>query len=163
MVIRILHKTGVNLHLADEHRLERGWHLIPCWDFRVPERELTLLRNDAQLLLASVGLFAQLVPALIELAFVLICPLLRNVVWGVGRTWREVDEEGLIGNERFLLPNPVDGLVCHVFHQVVALFGRLLNLDGCGAFIERRVPLVRLTADKTIEIFEPAAPGGPRI
>src|SRR5271155_2387384 len=85
------------------------------------------------------------------------------MVRGVGRTRCEVDEEGLIGNERLLLPNPVDGLVRHVLHQVVALSGRLLGLDRCGALIKRWVPLVRLTADEAVEIFESAAPGGPSI
>jgi hypothetical protein len=38
---------------------------------------------------------------------------------------RKIDEEGLIGNKRLLLPDPIDGLVRHVLHEVVALFGRL--------------------------------------
>src|SRR6267154_4162372 len=62
-----------------------------------------------------------------------------------------------------LLPNPVDGLVGHVFHQMVALFGRPLEFHRCGAFIERRVPLVCLAADETVEIFESASPGRPGI
>ena len=163
MVIGILQEPGVNLHLPDEHRLECGWHLIPRRDFFVPLRELTILRNDAQLFLPGEGLFAQLVPTLVELAFVLVRPFLRNVVRSVSRARREVDEERLIGNERLLLPNPVDGLVRHVFHQVVALFGRLLDLDRYGAFIERWIPLVRLAADEPVEIFESASAGRPSI
>ena len=81
----------------------------------------------------------------------------------MGRAGRKVDEEGLIGNERLLLPNPVNGLVRHIFHQVIALFGRLLDLDGGGALIERRIPLVRLAADEPVEVFESASPGRPRI
>ena len=47
MVIGILHEPGVNLHLPDEHGLERRGHLIPGRDFFVPRRELAILRNDA--------------------------------------------------------------------------------------------------------------------
>src|SRR5580704_6690144 len=100
---------------------------------------------------------------MVELAFVLIRPFLRDVVRGVGRTWREVDEERLIGHERLLLPNPIDGLVRHVFHQMIALLGGLLDLDRGGAFIKRWIPLVRLAADEPIEIFESASPGRPSV
>ena len=99
-------------------------------------RELGIRRNDAQLFLASEGLFTQLVPALIELALVLICPFLGDVVRSVCGSGGEVDEEGLVGHEHLLLADPVDGLVGHVFHQVIALFGRPLWLDWCGAFVE---------------------------
>ncbi len=163
MVIGVLEEPGVDLHLPDEHGLERGRHIVPCRDLFVPLRELTILRNDAQFFLAGEDLFAQLVPALIELAFVLVGPFLGDVVRGVGRARREVHEEGLVGNERLLLPDPVDGLVGHVLHQVVALFGRLLDLDGCGAFIERWIPLVRLAADESVEVFESASAGWPCI
>jgi hypothetical protein len=135
----------------------------PRRDLFGPLRQLTILRNDAKFFLAGEDLFAQLIPALIELAFVLIRPFLRDVVRSVGRAGREVDKEGLIGTERLLLPHPVDGLVCHVFHQVVALVGRLLNLDRVGAFIERWIPLVGLAADEPVEIFESSSPSRPCI
>ena len=67
--------------------------------------------DDARFLLAGEGLFAQFVPALVEFSFVLVRPVQRDVVRRVGSAGREVDEEGLIGNEGFLLPDPVDGLV----------------------------------------------------
>src|SRR5208283_1519668 len=120
-------------------------------------------RDNAQFLLACEGLFAQLVPALIELALVLVRPFLRDVMRSVGRARREVCEERLVGNERLLLANPVDGLVRHVLHQVIALLGRLLDLDRRRTLIQRWVPLIRLAADEPIEIFEAASAGGPRI
>src|SRR5437588_10468022 len=79
----------------------------------------------------------------------------------VGRARREVDEERFVGHECFLLPDPVDGLVRHVCHQVVAFFGRLLHFDWRGAFIERWIPLMRFAADEPVEIFESSASGGP--
>src|SRR5271169_6549701 len=163
MVVGIFHEPRVNFHLAGEHWLKRGWHFIPCRDFLVPHRELTVLRNDTQLFLTSKGLFAQLIPALVKLTLVLIRPVLRDVVRGVCGARCEVDEEWFVGNERFLLPNPVHGLVGHVFHKVIALFGRLLWLDRYSAFIERRIPLVRFAADEPVEIFESASAGRPGI
>src|SRR5580698_6108723 len=82
---------------------------------------------------------------------------------GVGRARREVNEEWLIRNECFLLPNPVNGLIRHICHQVVALFGCFLDLDRCGALIKRWVPLVRLTSDEPVEILESSSACRPRI
>ena len=138
MVVGILQEPGVDLHLPAQHRLECVRHLVPGRDFLVPRGELAIRRNDAQLLLAREGLFAQLVPALVELALVLVRPFLRHVVRRVGGAGREVDEERLVGNERLLLADPVDRLVGHVLHEVIALFGRLLHFDRRGAFVERR-------------------------
>jgi hypothetical protein len=81
----------------------------------------------------------------------------------MGRAGREIDEERLIGRERFLLSDPGDRLIGHVFHQVVAFFRRPLQLDGSGAFIESRVPLVGLAAEEAIEVLESAAARGPLI
>ena len=57
------------------------------------------LRNDAELLLLGEDLLAILVPAVVELAFVLVGPLLRHVVRRMHRTRGEVEEEGLVGRE----------------------------------------------------------------
>ena len=100
--------------------------------------ELAIGGNDAELLLPREGLFAQLVPAVVELALVLVGPFLGHVMRRVGGAGREVDEERLVGDQRLLLADPGDRLVGHVFHEVVALFGRLLHLDRRRAFVERR-------------------------
>ena len=123
--------------------------------------ELAVRRDDAQLLLPGDGLFAQLVPALVELALVLVGPLLGHVVRRVGRAGREIDEEGLVGRQRLLLRDPGHRLVGHVRHEVVALFRRLFRLDRRGALVQRRIPLVRLAADEAIEVLEAAAARGP--
>src|SRR6202044_3217897 len=75
----------------------------------------------------------------------------------------EINKEGFVRNERLLLPDPVDGFGRHVVHQVVALFGGLLNLDRDSSFIERGIPLVRLASNKSVEIFESASSGRPCI
>src|SRR5580765_1239864 len=81
----------------------------------------------------------------------------------MGRARGEVHEERLIRHERFLLPNPVYGLLGHVWHQVVALFGRLLHLNWRGALIQRWVPLVSLAANEPVEIFKSSSASWPSI
>ena len=122
-----------------------------------------VLRDDAELLLPREGLLAQLVPALVELALVLVRPFLRDVVRRVGRARREVDEERLVGDERLLLADPADRLVGHVLHEVIALFGRLLHFDRRGALVERGIPLMRLAADEAVEVLEAAAARRPGV
>ena len=76
------------------------------------------------------------------------------------RAGREVREEGLVRHQCLLLADPLDRLVRHVGHEVVALFRRLLGLDGDRALVDRRVVLMGLSADEAEEVLE-AAPGGP--
>ena len=103
VVVGVLQEARVDLHLPAQHGLERLRHLVPGRDLLVARGELAVRRDDAQLLLPGEGLLAQLVPALVELALVLVGPLLRHVVRRVGGAGREVDEERLVGRERLLL------------------------------------------------------------
>ena len=107
------------------------------------------------------GDLALLVPAVRELALVLVDPFLRHVVRRVRGARREVDEERLVGQQRLLLARPGDELVGQVFGEVVALGRRLRRLDRRGALIQRRIPLVVLAADEAVEVLEPAAAGRP--
>ena len=75
----------------------------------------------------------------------------------------EIDKEWLVRNKRLLLADPADGLVGHVRHEVVALFRRRFRLDGCCAFVDRGIPLVRFAADKSVKIFEASAACRPGI
>ena len=114
-------------------------------------------RDHAELLLAGERLLAEAVPALVELALVLVGPLLRHVVRRVGGAGGEVDEERLVGHQRLLLAHPVDGLIGHVLGEVVALLGRPLGLDRHRVAVDRRRPLVRLAADEAVEVLEPGS------
>ena len=109
------------------------------------------------------GDLALLVPAVRELALVLLDPLLRHVMRRVRGARREVDEERLVRQQRLLLARPGDALVGQVFGQVVALGRRLGRLDRRRALIEGRVPLVVLAADEAVEVLEAAAAGRPRV
>ena len=137
--------------------------LVPGRNLGRTRRQLGIPGDDAELLLAREGLLAQLVPALVELALVLVDPFLRHVVRGVAGARGEVHEERLVGHQRLLLARPLDRLVGHVFREVVALLGRLLRFDGGGAFVDRRVPLVGLAADEAVEVLEAAAAGRPLV
>ena len=94
-----------------------------------PLGQLRVGRDDAELLLPLERLLADLVPALVELALVLVDPLLRHVVRRMRRARRVVDEERLVGRHRLLRLDPVDRLVRHVHGEVVVLHLRRLDLD----------------------------------
>src|SRR6185369_238133 len=75
----------------------------------------------------------------------------------VRRAGSEVDEERLVGRDRFLLADVADRLVSEVLHQVVALLGRTVRLDRRRAVPEVRVELVALAADEAEEVLEARA------
>ena len=128
----------------------------------MPRGELRVGGNEAELPLFLEGDLALLVPAVRELALVLLDPLPGHVVRRVRGAGREVDEERFVGQQRLLLARPGDELVGQIFGEVVALGRRLRRLDRRCAFIQRRVPLVVLAADESVEVLETAAAGRPR-
>ena len=75
VVVGVLQEAGVDLHLAREDRLQVVRRLVPGRDLGRPRGQLGVLRDDAELLLARERLLAQRVPALVELALVLVRPL----------------------------------------------------------------------------------------
>ena len=148
VVVGVGEEPGVHLHLAGECRLERVAHLVPGRDAGAALGEYRVGRDDAEFLLPGEGLLADLVPALVELAGVLVRPFGGDMVRRVGGARGEVGEERLVRGERLLLPGPVDRLVGHVVHEVVALLGRSPRLDRRRVLVDRRVPLVGLAADE---------------
>src|SRR5215469_6454234 len=163
MVIHVLHVTGVNLGLAAQHGLQSLWHLVPCRDLLVPCGQLAIRGNYPKLFLARKSLLAQFVPTLIKFSFVLVSPLLRNVVRGVSSPGSEINEEWFVGGQRFLLPDPGKGFVSHVRDEVIPFFRRLLRLHRSRAFVQRRIPLTRFAPYEAIEIFKTSAPRWPCI
>ncbi len=71
VVVGVLEEAGVDLHLAGEHRLQLGRHVVPGRDLVVPGRELSVGRDHAKCLLSSERLLTERVPPLVELALVL--------------------------------------------------------------------------------------------
>ena len=74
----------------------------------------------------------------------------------VGKKW-------LIGHQRLLLVDPPDRLIGEILGEVIALFGGLGRIDWVRPLIKSRVVLVRLTSNKTVEIFKPDVAGGPGV
>src|ERR1700752_2644731 len=154
-----LEERGIYLHLAREHWAQPFVCFIPCRNIFRPRRKLAFRRDDAELFLPGKRFLAHLVPALVELAFVLRDPVLRYVVRGVRYSRRKVDEERLVGRNRLLLADVTDRLIGKVFHQMVAFLGCSLRFDRRRSFIKRWVVLVVLSADEPIEMLEAGASG----
>ena len=113
--------------------------------------------NDAHLQLLRVGQFALLVPAVVELALVLVAPFLRRLVRGVNAGRAEVVEPRLVGVRGPHVVRPGDGLVGHVGHEVVALLRRLRLRHRLGVAVERGVVLVRFALVEAVEVVEALA------
>ena len=86
--------AGEDFHHARIETLLVGVEGVPCRQALGTNRELCVLGNDAEFLLPLEGVLAINVPSLIELAFELIDPFFRGVVWGVGSSGSDVEEEG---------------------------------------------------------------------
>src|SRR5215469_1445006 len=162
-MIDVLQKARVHLRLPSQHGLKGLRHLVPCRNLFVACCQLAVRRYDAELLLTSKGFFAELVPALIELALVLVGPFLRHMVRRMGCSGCKIHEERFVRRQRLLLRDPVSRLIRHVLHQVVALFRCLFGLDWGRAFVKRWVPLARLASDEAIEILEATASRWPSV
>ena len=86
LVVGVLAESREGLHLASEQALLIHGERVPRRDLRRTRGELRSRGHDPHLDLPRQGLLAKLVPALIELAFVLRDPFLR--ARGAARAWR---------------------------------------------------------------------------
>ena len=161
--IRVLQEAGIDLHFASQYRLHFGIDFIPRLNSAGPPRQIRIPRNNAHLFLPGEDLLAQLVPPLIELAPVTFRPFFGHVMRSVTGSWSKVRKEGFIRHQRFLLPDPGDRLVGHVFGEVIALFRGFWRLNGRGAFVDCGIVLVGFAADKAVEVFKAAATCGPLV
>ena len=117
-------------------------------------RQLRVLRDDTELLLVLEGDLALLVPAVVELALILVGPLLGDVVRSVRGARREVDEERLVRGGRLLLSDPARW-PCRSWLRKSAMFGSSCGFSTGAVFsIKRRVPLVRLAAEEAPQVLE---------
>ena len=163
VVVGVREERRVHLHLAGEDGLELVGHVVPRRDLRGPRRELRVGGDHAERLLAGEDLLPERVPARVEATAVAVDPVLGHVVGRVRRARREVHEERPVGHQRLLLAHPRDGLVGHVLGEVVPLLRSLGRLERRRALVDRRVVLVRLTADEAVEVLEATATGRPRV
>ncbi|MCY1516349.1 hypothetical protein D9M68_509700 [compost metagenome] len=158
--IGVLQEAGVDLHQPALERALGLGNAVPAGERLGPGRELGGLGDPAHLLLAREGAFAVGVPAVVELALVLVGPFLEDVVRAVHRAGRPVHQEGLVGRDGAVAAQPAAGLVGHVLAQVVALAAR--RLDERGVLDQARLVLRALAAQEAVEVVEAVA-GGPAV
>lgn len=126
---------------------------------------LSVSRDPTHRLLLLKGNVSHGLPAHVELALVLVRPLLVNMVRTMSTSWGKVDEERPIWRKCPVVANELDGLIClqdasrkhavsrslsghHVFREVVALLRRSGRLNGVRVLIEPRKILARLPSQE---------------
>ena len=151
-MVRLLHEPGEDFGLAREQLLFVAVSASQSLMSSRFRRQLGVRRNHAHRLLARERLLPDLVPTLVELALVLVRPLLGHVVRCVDGPGRVVDEEWLVRRHRLLRFDPVDRLVGHVRREVVPL--RLRRRHARHTIVDQRIPLIRLASDEAVELVE---------
>ena len=89
-IIRVLLIPGIHFHLVGVQLLGRGRDRVPSRKRRGARSEFRIRRNHTKFFLAGKGLFAQLVPALVELALVFVAPLPRHLMRRMTGAGREI-------------------------------------------------------------------------
>ena len=107
LVVGVLGECGEYFHLPREEPLLVGGERVPILDVLRLGRELGVLRERCPAFSAARRFLAVLVPAAVELALVLLDPLLRHVVRRMRRAGGEVHEERLVRRQRLLGSHPV--------------------------------------------------------
>ena len=155
VVVRVLLEARVDLHLPGVELLLLVRQRVPGRHLVVPGRELRVLRDDAELLLALERRLAVAVPALVELARVLVGPVLGDVMRRMRGPGREVHEERLLLVLRPHPVQPLDRLVGHRVREVEVLV--LGHADRGVVLRDHGIELARLAAEEAPEVVE--APG----
>ena len=142
-----LHQAALegSLRLGDVVPGRHGWI---AWG------ELGFLGNPAHLLGPVKDSFPIGVPPVIELALVLVGPLLHDVVWSVQTPAGPVHEERLVGLERLMAMEPADGVVGQVLAEVVALLWALRRGDDRGVADQVWLELRCLSGEEAVEVLE---------
>ena len=153
--VGVVHEAGVDLHLPRVELLRRVVERVPGVEQVGPLGQHRVLRDHAELLLPLEDLLADRVPALVELALVLVGPLLRDVMRRVGAAGRVVEEPRLLGILRPDRVQPLDRLVGEVVREVVRLAVCALgHADVRVVLRDERIPLARGAAEEAPEVVE---------
>ena len=157
VVVGVLRVPGVDLHLARVVGLQLVRDLVPGGERLVPRRQLRVRWDHTQFLLPGEDLLAKMVPALVELALVLIRPFGGDMVRGVAAPGGEVDEERLAGVLRPDPVQPLDGLIGHRIRQVVRVLLVIEAFRGADDLLvlgQARIPLPRISAQEAVEVVK---------
>ncbi len=156
----MLDEAGIDLHQPALERALRLGDAAPCRHRFGARREDRVGRDPAELLLPGEHALAVGVPAVVELALVLVGPFLVDLVRPMPRARCPVQQEGLVGRECLVAAQPVDAALRQVFAQVVLRVVRWF--DDVGVLHQPRLPLRGLAGQKAIEVVE-AVTGGPAV
>ena len=156
LVVGVLEESGEYLHHAGvEPALVLG-ELVPLLHVGVVPRQHRVLGDDAQFLLPREDLLAVGVPAVVELALVLVGPFLWHLMRCVIGTRCEVEKERLFGRDLFEVGDELDGLVGEVHGEVVTLLGGLRRLDLMVVEDQVGIVLVSVAAEEAVVAVEAA-------
>ena len=157
LVIHVLAEAREHLHHAGvEFALIRR-ELVPVLDVRVVPGQHGVLRHDAELFLSREDPLPELVPAVVELALVLVGPRLRHVMRRMVRARREIEKERFVGRDLLEVGDERDRPIGEIFGEVIALFRRFRRLDLMVVVDEVRIVLMRVAAQKPVVPLEAAA------
>ena len=153
--VGVLLEAGIDLHLPRVQLLLAVRKRVPGREVVRSRRQHRVRRDHAQRLLPLEGLLAERIPALVELAAVLLAPLERDLVRRVRAPGRVVDEPRLflvLGAHRV---QPANRLVGEVVWPVVLLaVVALRDADRRVVLGDHRVVLARLAAEDAPEVIE---------
>ena len=157
LVVGVLEEAGEDLHHPGVELALVIRQVGPLLHVGIMAGQLGVLGDDAEFLLTREHLLAIGVPAVVELARVLVGPFLRHLVGGVVGARGEVQEEGLVRCHLLEVGDELDGLVGQVDRQVIALVGRLRRLDLVVVEDEIGIVLVGVAAQEAVVAVESAA------
>ncbi len=156
VVVGVLQEAREHFHHSRVELLLVSRQRVPVLNVRVVARQLRILRDNPERLLTRERLLAIRVPPVVEHALVLVGPLLGDVMRRVHRARAEVHEERLVRGDLLGVGDEGHRLVHEVFGQVIALFGRLLGLDGVIVVDQLGIVLMGVAAEKPVVPLEPA-------
>ena len=155
VVVGVLGEAGEDFHQAALERLLVLGDRIPGSHRGGARRELRVLRNPALGLGACEDALAILVPAVVELALILVGPFLHDLVRAVRCARRPIHEERLVRCVGLLFAEPLDRVRRDVVGEVVAL--GLLFGDRGGVARQGRFILRGLAGEEAVEVLEAVA------
>jgi hypothetical protein len=90
-----------------------------------------------------------------------VSPLPGHMVAGMGGAWGDIEEEGFVRRQGFLLPHPVHRPGGYAVGEVIAILWQGRWIDGGGAVVERGIVLVGFPSDEPIKRPNTTAPRRP--